>query len=333
MLILCFACFYFSFSWIFIFASETAESLPRSLPWCQWNSCPWIHHRLERLQGKFFALKVIPKFISDCWVIFFVPLWQQTAGIEPEDVAKRLMDYGFHAPTMSWPVPGTLMVEPTESESKVPFLFMYTLAWYHSFSFHSLPSKYEHILQAELDRFCDALISIREEIAQIEKGKADINNNVLKVRSSSPEFNNFTIFHLVGLNIGLSLRIDAVCSSSTIAANGRCMDKTILSGICSFSSFLAQGFQVLAIYRYTSYSVLTYLPNLHWHNSIAYWTEFWGGFRTCWQCVWWSQPDLHPTASEPGCRGSSSGHCLVSYTLPLPARLSMILCPFSVSPI
>ncbi|KAK9131136.1 hypothetical protein Sjap_011623 [Stephania japonica] len=77
--------------------------------------------------------------------------FKNTAGIEPEDVAKRLMDYGFHGPTMSWPVPGTLMVEPTESESK-----------------------------AELDRFCDALISIREEIAQIENGKADINNNVLK---------------------------------------------------------------------------------------------------------------------------------------------------------
>ncbi|XP_059657058.1 glycine dehydrogenase (decarboxylating), mitochondrial-like [Cornus florida] len=77
--------------------------------------------------------------------------FKNTAGIEPEDVAKRLMDYGFHGPTMSWPVPGTLMIEPTESESK-----------------------------AELDRFCDALISIREEIAQIEKGKADMNNNVLK---------------------------------------------------------------------------------------------------------------------------------------------------------
>ncbi|GAA0164836.1 dehydrogenase [Lithospermum erythrorhizon] len=77
--------------------------------------------------------------------------FKSTAGIEPEDVAKRLMDYGFHAPTMSWPVPGTLMIEPTESESK-----------------------------AELDRFCDTLISIREEIALIEKGKADINNNVLK---------------------------------------------------------------------------------------------------------------------------------------------------------
>ncbi|KAE8689102.1 Glycine dehydrogenase (decarboxylating) [Hibiscus syriacus] len=77
--------------------------------------------------------------------------FKNTAGIEPEDVAKCLMDYGFHAPTMSWPVPGTLMIEPTESESK-----------------------------AELDRFCDALISIREEIAEIENGKADIHNNVLK---------------------------------------------------------------------------------------------------------------------------------------------------------
>ncbi|KAI3979481.1 hypothetical protein MKX01_001673 [Papaver californicum] len=77
--------------------------------------------------------------------------FKNTAGIEPEDVAKRLIDYGFHGPTMSWPVPGTLMIEPTESESK-----------------------------AELDRFCDALISIREEIAQIENGKVDANNNVLK---------------------------------------------------------------------------------------------------------------------------------------------------------
>ncbi|KAL8054381.1 hypothetical protein ABFX02_05G133800 [Erythranthe guttata] len=77
--------------------------------------------------------------------------FKTTAGIEAEDVAKRLMDYGFHGPTMSWPVPGTLMIEPTESESK-----------------------------AELDRFCDALISIREEISLIENGKADINNNVLK---------------------------------------------------------------------------------------------------------------------------------------------------------
>ena len=72
-------------------------------------------------------------------------------GIEVEDVAKRLMDYGFHAPTISWPVAGTLMVEPTESES--------------------LP---------ELDRFCDAMIGIREEIEQIKLGKIDPINNPLK---------------------------------------------------------------------------------------------------------------------------------------------------------
>ncbi len=72
-------------------------------------------------------------------------------GIGVEDVAKRLADYGFHAPTMSWPVPETLMIEPTESEGK-----------------------------AELDRFCDAMIAIRAEIAEVETGKADKINNVLR---------------------------------------------------------------------------------------------------------------------------------------------------------
>jgi glycine dehydrogenase len=76
---------------------------------------------------------------------------KKTASIEIDDVAKRLMDYGFHAPTVSWPVAGTVMVEPTESESK-----------------------------EELDRFCDALISIRQEIAEIESGKMDAHDNVLK---------------------------------------------------------------------------------------------------------------------------------------------------------
>ncbi|PYQ62626.1 MAG: glycine dehydrogenase (aminomethyl-transferring) [Acidobacteria bacterium] len=77
--------------------------------------------------------------------------FKTTAGIEAEDVAKRLMDYSFHAPTMSFPVAGTLMIEPTESESK-----------------------------AELDRFCDAMIRIREEIRAIEQGKMDRQNNPLK---------------------------------------------------------------------------------------------------------------------------------------------------------
>lgn len=77
--------------------------------------------------------------------------FKQSAGIEAVDLAKRLMDYGFHAPTMSFPVAGTLMIEPTESESK-----------------------------EELDRFCDAMIEIRNEIREIEEGKADKENNVLK---------------------------------------------------------------------------------------------------------------------------------------------------------
>lgn len=77
--------------------------------------------------------------------------FKQSAGIESVDVAKRLMDYGFHAPTMSFPVPGTLMIEPTESESK-----------------------------AELDHFCEAMIRIREEIREIEEGETDPGNNVLK---------------------------------------------------------------------------------------------------------------------------------------------------------
>ena len=72
-------------------------------------------------------------------------------GIDVEDVAKRLMDYGFHAPTISWPVPGTMMIEPTESEGK-----------------------------GELDRFCDALIAIYHEAREISSGTADSEDNVLK---------------------------------------------------------------------------------------------------------------------------------------------------------
>jgi glycine dehydrogenase len=77
--------------------------------------------------------------------------WKQRAGIEVEDVAKRLMDYGFHAPTMSWPVPGTLMIEPTESESL-----------------------------EELDRFCDAMIAIHGELVAVEEGRLDKADNPLK---------------------------------------------------------------------------------------------------------------------------------------------------------
>ncbi len=84
-------------------------------------------------------------------LIFDFRHYKHALGIEVEDIAKRLMDYGFHAPTVSFPVPGTLMVEPTESESK-----------------------------AELDRFIETMKSIRIEIAEIENGNADKENNVLK---------------------------------------------------------------------------------------------------------------------------------------------------------
>jgi glycine dehydrogenase len=76
--------------------------------------------------------------------------FKTSAGVEVTDIAKRLIDYGFHPPTVSFPVPGTLMVEPTESESK-----------------------------EELDRFCDALVAIRGEILEIERGEADQGNNLL----------------------------------------------------------------------------------------------------------------------------------------------------------
>jgi glycine cleavage system protein P-like pyridoxal-binding family len=76
--------------------------------------------------------------------------FKKTAGIEPDDVAKRLMDYGFHAPTMSWPVAGTLMIEPTESESL-----------------------------EEIDRFCEAMLQIRAEIAKVERGEWPKDSNPL----------------------------------------------------------------------------------------------------------------------------------------------------------
>jgi glycine dehydrogenase len=89
--------------------------------------------------------RVAHEFILDCRG------FEKSAGVRIDDIAKRLIDFGFHAPTMAWPVPGTLMIEPTESESK-----------------------------AELDRFCDALIAIRGEIAAIERGASDREDNPLK---------------------------------------------------------------------------------------------------------------------------------------------------------
>ncbi|AFK01701.1 Glycine dehydrogenase (decarboxylating) [Emticicia oligotrophica DSM 17448] len=105
----------------------------------------------SRLEGEYQILYTADSGHCAHEMIVDLRPFKASAGVEAEDVAKRLMDYNFHAPTLSFPVAGTLMIEPTESESK-----------------------------AELDRFCDALLSIREEIREIEEGKADKANNVLK---------------------------------------------------------------------------------------------------------------------------------------------------------
>ncbi len=108
----------------------------------------YIAHRLGGAFPVLYAGKngrVAHELIIDCRG------FKKSAAVEVEDIAKRLMDYGFHAPTMSFPVPGTLMIEPTESESK-----------------------------AELDRFCEAMLSIRAEIAAIEGGTMPRDNNALK---------------------------------------------------------------------------------------------------------------------------------------------------------
>jgi len=104
-----------------------------------------------RLKGAFDVLFTGPsgRVAHEC--ILDTRPYADSAGVTVDDIAKRLMDCGFHAPTMSWPVAGTLMIEPTESETK-----------------------------AELDRFCDAMLAIREEIRQIEEGRIDAENNPLK---------------------------------------------------------------------------------------------------------------------------------------------------------
>jgi glycine dehydrogenase len=107
----------------------------------------YIKARLERYYSVLYARhngRVAHELIFDLRLF-------KSAGVEEMDVAKRLIDYGFHAPTVSFPVAGTLMVEPTESEDK-----------------------------AELDRFCDAMIAIRGEIEDVMTEKVDAQNNVLK---------------------------------------------------------------------------------------------------------------------------------------------------------
>jgi glycine dehydrogenase len=124
-----------------------AEGLKKSTEYAILNA----NYMKTRLQNDFKILYAGKN--GTCAHEFIVDLrpFKQTAGVEAEDVAKRLMDYNFHAPTMSFPVAGTIMIEPTESEDK-----------------------------AELDRFCDALLSIRAEIAAIETGHSDKLDNPLK---------------------------------------------------------------------------------------------------------------------------------------------------------
>jgi glycine dehydrogenase len=133
---------------------------------------PWMYIRMMGGEGLTFATKVailnanyVARRLQEHYPVLYTgrsgtvaheciidprPL-RNASGVEAGDIAKRLMDYGFHAPTVSFPVPGTLMIEPTESESL-----------------------------EELDRFCDALIGIREEIREIEMGIADRSDNLLK---------------------------------------------------------------------------------------------------------------------------------------------------------
>jgi len=143
-------------------------------PWGSAGVLPisWMYIRMTGSAGLKLATKMailnanyVAKRLSDSYPLLYkgkngliahecimdFRMFKSSAKIEVEDVAKRLMDFGFHAPTMSFPVPGTLMIEPTESESK-----------------------------EELDRFCDALISIREEIRKIENGTLDEIDNPLK---------------------------------------------------------------------------------------------------------------------------------------------------------
>ena len=133
-------------SWVYI-ALMGAAGLKRATQVAMLSA----NYMAARLEGHYAVLfkgrngRCAHEFIIDCRP------FEKSAGIKADDIAKRLMDYGFHAPTMSFPVPGTLMIEPTESEPK-----------------------------PELDRLCDALIAIREEIRAIERGQLDRQDNPLR---------------------------------------------------------------------------------------------------------------------------------------------------------
>uniref|UniRef100_A0A8B9KA10 glycine dehydrogenase (aminomethyl-transferring) n=1 Tax=Astyanax mexicanus TaxID=7994 RepID=A0A8B9KA10_ASTMX len=114
------------------------------------------NYMAKRLENHYKILfKGSKGFVAHEFILDVRP-FKKTANIEAVDIAKRLQDYGFHAPTMSWPVAGTLMIEPTESEDK-----------------------------GELDRFCDALVAIRQEVADIEEGRMDSRVNPLKMAPHS----------------------------------------------------------------------------------------------------------------------------------------------------
>jgi len=133
-------------SWMYI-AMMGGEGLTRATEIAILNA-NYIAHRLD----SYFPVLYRGKngLVAHECILDLRPI-KTESGIDVEDVAKRLIDYGFHAPTMSWPVPGTLMIEPTESESL-----------------------------AELDRFCDAMIAIHGEIQSVINGEADPSDNVLK---------------------------------------------------------------------------------------------------------------------------------------------------------
>jgi glycine dehydrogenase len=145
-----------------------------SAPWgsASINTISWMYIRMMGPDGLTLATKLailnanyIARRLEPCFPVLYkgagglvaheciidVRPFKETAGVSVEDVAKRLIDYGYHAPTMSWPVAGTLMIEPTESESR-----------------------------SELDRFCDALLGIHSEILAIQNGQADRESNVLR---------------------------------------------------------------------------------------------------------------------------------------------------------
>jgi glycine dehydrogenase len=133
-------------SWVYI-ALMGPEGLRKATAVAILNA----NYMAERLRGHYDVLytgargRVAHEFILDARP------FKKSAGVEVDDIAKRLMDFGFHAPTMSFPVAGTLMIEPTESESR-----------------------------EELDRFCDALVAIREEIRAVEEGRMKVEESPLR---------------------------------------------------------------------------------------------------------------------------------------------------------